>query len=46
MGCSVPEPFMFLSFITLAAIPAFAVTDKGYVNCLTQQLMDPVLSWK
>ncbi len=46
LGCAVPEPFMFLSFITLAAIPAFAITDMGYVNCLTQQLMDPVLSWE
>ncbi len=44
LGCTVPEPFMFLSFITLAAIPAFAITDKGYVDCLKQQLLDPVLS--
>ncbi|MBN1247751.1 MAG: adenine deaminase [Anaerolineae bacterium] len=45
MGCTVPEPFMFLSFITLAAIPAFAVTDKGYVDCLKQELIDPILGW-
>jgi adenine deaminase len=46
MGITVPDPFMFLSFITLAAIPAMAVTDKGYVNVLTQQLMDPLLEWQ
>ena len=46
MGITVPDPFMFLSFITLAAIPTMAVTDKGYVNVLTQQLMSPVLEWQ
>lgn len=45
LGCTVSEPFMFLSFITLAAIPAYAVTDMGYVDCLKQELIDPVLSW-
>jgi adenine deaminase len=43
-GCGVSDAFMFLSFITLAAIPAFAITDKGYVDVEKQQLMDPVLS--
>jgi hypothetical protein len=28
---------MFLSFITLAAIPAFAITDKGYVDVAEQK---------
>jgi adenine deaminase len=46
MGCCVPEPFMFLSFITLAAIPAFAITDKGYVDVAIQQLKEPVLAWQ
>lgn len=45
MGIIVPDPFMFLSFITLVAIPAMAVTDKGYVDVSTQQLMEPVLEW-
>jgi len=43
MGCQVHEPFMFLSFITLAALPAFAITDKGYVDVSKQQFLDPVL---
>ncbi len=46
MGCTVPEPFMFLSFITLAGIPQFAVTDKGYVDCLRQAVVEPILGWK
>jgi adenine deaminase len=45
LGCTVPEPFMFLSFITLAAVPAFAITDKGFVDCLQQKLIEPVESW-
>ena len=45
LGCKVSDAFMFLSFVTLAAIPAFAVTDKGYVDVMTQQLVDPVLEW-
>ena len=45
MGCAVPEPFMFLSFITLAAIPAYAITDRGYIDCMKQAIIDPVLSW-
>jgi adenine deaminase len=44
-GCGVSDAFMFLSFITLAAIPAFAITDKGYVDVMKQEIMDPVLSW-
>ena len=45
LGCKVSDAFMFLSFVTLAAIPSFAVTDKGYVDVMTQQIMDPVLGW-
>ena len=45
LGCQVADAFMFLSFVTLAAIPAFAVTDKGYVDVMTQQIIDPVLEW-
>lgn len=43
MGCVVSDAFMFLSFITLAAIPAFAITDKGYVDVAKQTVIDPVL---
>ena len=44
-GCVVSDAFMFLSFITLAAIPAFAITDKGYVDVAEQKQIDPVLSY-
>ncbi|MDR3308087.1 MAG: amidohydrolase family protein [Coriobacteriales bacterium] len=42
-GCEIPIPFMFLSFICLAALPGFAITDKGFINVETQQVIDPVL---
>jgi adenine deaminase len=44
-GCTVSDAFMFLSFITLAAIPAFAITDRGYVDVSQQKKIDPVLSF-
>jgi adenine deaminase len=45
MGCIVSDAFMFLSFITLAAIPAFAITDKGYIDVINQKVIDPVLKY-
>ena len=34
---------MFLSFICLAAIPLYAITDKGFIDVLQQKIIDPVL---
>lgn len=42
-GSEIPIPFMFLSFICLAAIPLYAVTDKGFIDVLGQKVIDPVL---
>ena len=42
-GSKISIPFMFLSFICLAAIPCFAVTDKGFIDVLAQKVMDPIL---
>ncbi len=33
---------MFLSFICLAALPACAITDHGFINVLTLQIEDPI----
>ena len=41
-GCIIGIPFMFLSFICLAALPALAITDHGFVNVMTLQVEDPV----
>jgi len=43
MGTEIAIPFMFLSFICLAAIPDFAVTDCGFIDVLEQKIIDPVL---
>ncbi len=42
-GSIIPIPFMFLSFICLAALPGFAITDHGFIDVATQQLIDPIL---
>jgi adenine deaminase len=43
LGCEIPIPFMFLSFISLAAIPEYAVTDVGFIDVLNQKVLDPVI---
>jgi len=43
LGSPITIPFMFLSFICLAALPCFAITDVGFINVITQQIMDPIL---
>ncbi|MCL1847321.1 MAG: amidohydrolase family protein [Coriobacteriia bacterium] len=42
-GSQIPIPFMFLSFICLAALPNFAITDKGFIDVMTQQIIDPII---
>lgn len=42
MGSNIPIPFMFLSFICLAAIPSYAVTDHGFIDVLAQKIINPV----
>lgn len=43
MGTPIAIPFMFLSFICLAAIPAYAITDCGFIDVPTQSVIDPIL---
>lgn len=42
-GCEIGFTCMFLSFICLAAIPLYAVTDKGFIDVLQQKVINPVL---
>jgi len=44
MGSPIPIPFMFLSFICLAALPNYAITDHGFIDVLQQKIIDPILS--
>ena len=43
-GSTIGFPFLFLSFIGLAAIPEYAITDKGFIDVMKQQIIDPILS--
>lgn len=43
LGSTISIPFMFLSFICLAAIPEYAVTDYGFIDVMQQKVIDPVL---
>lgn len=42
-GCEIGFTCMFLSFICLAAIPLYAVTDHGFIDVLQQKVVDPIL---
>jgi len=44
MGSQIPIPYMFLSFICLAALPFLSITDVGFINVLTQEVIDPILA--
>jgi adenine deaminase len=41
-GSPIGFPFLFLSFIGLAAIPYFAITDKGFIDVEKQQIIEPI----
>ena len=43
MGVEIPIPCMFLSFICLACIPSYAVTDCGFIDVLEHKIIDPIL---
>lgn len=43
LGSPITIPFMFLSFICLAAIPMYAVTDVGFIDVLKQEVISPIL---
>ena len=42
-GCIISIPMMFLSFICLAALPGFAITDHGFIDVMSLRVIDPVL---
>ena len=43
LGSPIPIPFMFLSFICLAALPCFAITDVGFIDVLKQEVISPII---
>lgn len=43
MGCVIKLPFMFLSFLCLAAGGGYAITDHGFIDSAHQCVADPVI---
>jgi adenine deaminase len=43
LGCKIARPFMFLVFLPLAAIPEYAITDKGFVDVINNRFIDPII---
>jgi len=42
-GGTIPISFMVLSFICLAAIPMYAVTDYGFIDIFKDEIISPIL---
>jgi len=42
LGCAIASPFMILSFVGLAGVPDYGLTEKGLIDTFTQTFM-PVL---
>ncbi len=44
LGCDLPDPMMYMFFLPITAIPDYAITDLGPVDCIALEVFDPVLS--
>jgi len=43
LGCELPSAFGYLMFLEITAIPDYAITDLGLVDCRELAVVDPVL---
>jgi adenine deaminase len=43
LGCGLPSAFGYLMFLSITAIPDYAITDLGLVDASAQRVIDPVL---
>jgi len=43
LGCRLPSPFMYLIFLSVTAIPDYAMTERGVIDCVKLEVVDPVL---
>lgn len=43
IGCDLPEPLMYMFFLPITAIPDYAITDAGPVDCIGLSTFDPIL---
>jgi adenine deaminase len=44
LGCSLPWPFMYMFVLQITAIPDYAITDLGTIDCTDLKVVDPVLA--
>lgn len=42
LGCDVPWPFMYMFVLSITAIPDYAMTDLGVIDCVALTVIDPV----
>ncbi|MGL4449635.1 MAG: adenine deaminase [Sarcina sp.] len=43
LGCDLPEPLMYMFFLPITAIPDYAITDVGPVDCIALTTFDPII---
>lgn len=43
LGCDLPEPLMYMFFLPITAIPDYAITDVGPVDCIALDTFDPII---
>ena len=44
LGCPLEWPYMLFSFLSLGVIPALRLTNRGLVDALTFELVEPVVT--
>jgi adenine deaminase len=42
LGCTLPWPFMYMFVLQITAIPDFAITDLGVIDCVKLEVVDPL----
>lgn len=42
LGCKLPWPFMYMFVLQITAIPDYAITDLGTIDCIDLSVVDPV----
>jgi len=45
LGTILKRPFFFIIFLSITAIPEYAMTDRGLVAHATRSVINPVVSW-
>jgi adenine deaminase len=42
LGCQLPWPFMYMFVLQITAIPDYAITDLGAIDCVNLKVFDPI----